>query len=253
MLDDAEHAVGSVYECSPAPDRERLERLRRLGVATVSASLGGPLARQRLLDGHGLFRIAGTGTIVGPALTIWNPPGSVRMNLTAQEMARPGDVVVVSADRDTAQWGEVASTLATAKGVEGAIVDGVVRDVDRIRELNFSTWGARIFASQGFRSAAGLINVPVTVQGLLVRPGDIIIADSDGVFALPQALLDRAIELGERKHATEERILESVRRGVIPDEMRQPFEMNAEDLGQFTGALHPMGRPYSADGVTVTA
>jgi len=240
VLDGYEFVPGSIFELPPAPDPGLVERAAHLGVAAISAATGGPLARQRLLDAHGLVRICG-GAIAGPALTIWEPMGSVKMNLPALEMARPGDVVVISADRDTAQWGEVASTLASAKGLAGAIVDGVVRDIDRIREIGFPTWGARIFASQGFRGALGLVNVPVNVQGLLVRPGDIVIADGDGIFAIPPTLLKRAVEAGERKHVSEEVILESVRKGIIPDAMRVPFELTPEEGDLFHGDFKHTG------------
>jgi 4-hydroxy-4-methyl-2-oxoglutarate aldolase len=240
VLDECEYVPGSIFDLPPAPDADLLQRAAKLGVSAVSAAMGGPMARQRLIDGHGLARIAGEGAIAGPALTIWEPMGSVKMNLPALELARPGDVIVISADRDTAQWGEVASTLASALGVVGAVVDGVVRDIDRIREMGFSTWGARIFASQGFRGASGLVNVPVNLQGLLIRPGDVVLADGDGIFAIPPKLLQRAVEAGERKHEVEERILASVSKGIIPDEMRKPFEITPEEGDLYQGAPRRM-------------
>jgi 4-hydroxy-4-methyl-2-oxoglutarate aldolase len=247
VLDGREYVPGSIFDLPDPPDADLVARAAKLGVSAISAAMGGPLARQRLLDGHGLVRLAGEGAIAGPALTIWEPMGSVKMNLPALEMARPGDVIVISADRDTAQWGEVASTLASAKGLVGAVVDGVVRDVDQIRKIGFSTWGARIFASQGFRSALGLVNVPVNVQGLLVRPGDIVIADSDGIFCVPADLLQRAVEAGERKHAVEEKILASVRKGVIPDEMRVPFELTPAEGDLYHGEFRYIGRLAADD------
>lgn len=237
MLDGAFYQPGSIYRMPERPEREKMKRLADIGVAGVSAATAGPLARQRLIDAHSIPRIVGNGAIAGPAVTVWNPPGSVRMNIAAIETATAGDVIVISADKDTAQWGEIASTIAKGRGLAGAIVDGVVRDVDRIRELSFPTWGARIFASQGFRKEAGLVNAPVCVKGLIVRAGDIVVADGDGIFSFPSALLDAVLEKAEKKFEQEEIILQAVADGEIPPQMRVPFEISPVMGDAFAGEL----------------
>jgi 4-hydroxy-4-methyl-2-oxoglutarate aldolase len=201
MLDGEIYGRGHIGPRLAGPASAEVDRLARLGVATISSALAGPETAQRLLDGHQFVRVAGSGAVAGGAVTVWNPPGSNRMTFPALATAEPGDILVISGDQATAAWGEVAATLAKARGLAGVLLDGALRDLERVAEIGLPTWTSRIWAGQGFRAEPGMANVPVTVRGLLVRPGDVLVIDDDGVLALPGSLVGLALQRGEAKAA----------------------------------------------------
>jgi 4-hydroxy-4-methyl-2-oxoglutarate aldolase len=102
-----------------------------------------------------------------------------------------------------ALWGDVACTFAVKKGIAGVVADGAVRDVEALRELDFPVWATAISPEHPEKRGPGCVNVPVVVDGVLVEPGDVIVADDDGVLVIPQAQLKRAVE-GARERANKE-------------------------------------------------
>jgi len=131
--------------------------------------------------------------MVGTAVTVRANPGDWSKPVQAIDVAEPGQVVVVdTAGRGPAIWGELATHSAMHKGLTGVVVDGAIRDTAGIRALNFPAFSRRVLSNAGDPKGSGQINVPVTIGGLLVEPGDWVIGDDDGVMFVPN---DRAAEM----------------------------------------------------------
>jgi 4-hydroxy-4-methyl-2-oxoglutarate aldolase len=245
MLEGFDIAPGTIFDPGPRQPVEAMEVFRRVGVSNVASALGGPVAQQRLLDAHAIPRWSGSGVVVGSAVTVWHPPGSNGMLTAALDLIQPGDVLVVSGPTDVAQWGDIATTVATRKQVAGAVLDGAVRDLDRIREMGFSLWGSRVFAGQGYRKDAGFVNVPILVKGLLVHPDDVIVADSDGILSIPSALVGLAHARAAAREQLEQTIVTEARDGKSPSR-RPNFEIAPDLLTQFTGSSKKAGLTWKA-------
>ena len=191
----------------PAP-AEALATLERIGLATASSALPPMVLRARVLDGHAFHRIGGRGAIAGTVVTAWNVWGRSPLNAKLFEMLRPGDVLVVAGDTSRALWGDVATHRAMRREVRAAIVDGCVRDVDAVAATGFSVWAARIFVGEGSRTGGpGAINVPLTIRGLSVEPGDVVVADGDGIGFLPRAMLDEIVAAAEDREREDRRVI----------------------------------------------
>jgi 4-hydroxy-4-methyl-2-oxoglutarate aldolase len=130
----------------------------------------------------------------------------------ALNVAARGQILVLANGGGTqgALWGDVACTFAAHKGIAGVVADGPVRDIDALREMDFPVWATSISPSHPEKRGPGSVNVPIVVDGVLVEPGDVIVADGDGVLAIPQAHLARTLkgarQRAEREIAIRERI-----------------------------------------------
>jgi 4-hydroxy-4-methyl-2-oxoglutarate aldolase len=244
VLDGQELVPGTVFDSSPSVEVEVLSLFAEVGVANVASALGGPLARQRLLDAHALPRVAGTGAVAGTAVTVWNPAGSNGMLIYALRMLRAGDFLVVDGCHETAQWGDVAATMAVARGAVAAAVDGAVRDLERIREMPFSLWGARVYALQGFRKDRGFVNAPVAVGGMIVRPGDVVLGDSDGLLSIPRGLVTQAFERAKARQAVEKEEIERANSVETMTPNDKKFEISAELEELLTGEVTYAGKTW---------
>ena len=127
-------------------------------------------------------------TIAGPAVTAYCAPGDNLMMHRALYLARPGDVLVVvcAAPTSGAQWGDVATRYALQLGLAGVIVHGSVRDTDTVRSLGFPVWSTHVSSIHPDKSGHGSVNAPVVCDGVLVTPGDLVVADGDGVVRVPK-------------------------------------------------------------------
>lgn len=161
-----------------------------MGVAGRSALMG---PRMRPLR-EGQPRIA------GPAVTAYCWPGDNLMMHRALYLAQPGDVLVVvsQAELSGAQWGDLATRYALQKGLAGVVVQGCVRDIDQVRELGLPVWSTSIWPIHPDKGGHGSVNAPVVCEGVLVRPGDLIVADGDAVICVPR---DGAADVLAAAHA----------------------------------------------------
>jgi 4-hydroxy-4-methyl-2-oxoglutarate aldolase len=176
----AHYVVRSVDRADP----ETVTALRAAGVATAHEAAGrtgllGPAIRPRQ-DGA---------VIAGSAITVSCHPGDNLMIHAAVEVCRPGDVLVVTTTSPSTDgmFGELLATSLHARGVLGIVIDAGIRDLAELRELGFPVWSRAVHAQGTVKASPGSVNVPVVAAGQLVRPGDIVVADDDGVLALPAA------------------------------------------------------------------
>jgi 4-hydroxy-4-methyl-2-oxoglutarate aldolase len=160
--------------------------------------------------------LAPTMRLAGPALTIDVRPGDNLMIHAAMALARPGDVLVIDGkgDESCALMGEIMVSQCMAIGIAGVIVYGAVRDTEAIRELGFPMYAIGANPNGPSKLVPGRINWPVSVGGVTVQPGDLVVADGDGVVVVEPAKVPAVLRLAEKKLADETARLEGIRSGA---------------------------------------
>lgn len=141
----------------------------------------------------------------GPALTVEVRPGDNLMIHAALAVARPGDVIVVDGkgDLSSALMGEIMSQQAVALGVVAVVIDGAVRDAEAIRELGFPMFAAGLNPNGPTKNIAGRLNHPISIGGVTVRPGDLVVGDGDGVTVIEREKAAALLPLAAEKVASE--------------------------------------------------
>ena len=175
-----------VYVKRRLPDASIVEAARKLAAAPVADCMG------RLSAMHPEIRLMSPRTgrrMVGVALTVKSRSGDNLMIHKALNMAQPGDVIVVgtSGDRSRAVMGEVMFSYAKFKKLEGLVIDAPIRDVDCLEELGLPVYATGTTPGGPYKEGPGEINVPISCGGVSIHPGDIILADSDGIIVIPSA------------------------------------------------------------------
>jgi 4-hydroxy-4-methyl-2-oxoglutarate aldolase len=185
----------------PRDGSATVEALGELGVATAHEAIG----RSGLLGSH-LRPLWPGARAAGTAVTVLCPPGDNLMVHVAVEQVGRGDVLVIATDPpcDDGLVGELLATALQARGVRGLVVDAGVRDVAALRAMRLPVWSRSVSAQGTAKAAAGSVNTPVSIAGTLVRPGDVIVADDDGVVCVPRDAAAAAAAAG-RARAERER------------------------------------------------
>jgi regulator of RNase E activity RraA len=167
---------------------------------------------------------------VGPALTVRLEPGNQVDCLDALSVAQSGDVIVVDAagETETSIWGGLMSGLCKMKGVVGAVIDGAMRDTDETRDLGFFIFAKAIVPRSTHTPYSGRmepieINVPIQCAGVLVNPGDIVLADEIGVTVVPLEQAAEVLEQARALAAQEERTRAKIREGKTVEELLAEF------------------------------
>ena len=195
----------------PLPDPALVAEAAKYALADLHESLGAVQGRMALMSSRMRPLLQGR-RISGAAVTSYNFPGDNLMIHLALNVAARGQILVLANGGGTqgALWGDVACTFSAHKGIAGVVADGPVRDIDALREMDFPVWATSISPSHPEKRGPGSVNVPIVVDGVLVEPGDVIVADGDGVLAIPQAHLARTLkgarQRAEREIAIRERI-----------------------------------------------
>jgi len=192
------------YAKIPRIDRALIERASRNSVADLHEGLGAIAGRRHLLS-HAMRPVWTGAKTCGQAVTCYNYPGDNLLLHIAAKLAEPGDVIVATngGSAQGALWGDMITYYAQGKGIAGAVVDGAVRDTGRVREMGFPVFSTAISVSHPEKRGPGSANVPVVVAGVTVNPGDLIVADDDGVLAIPPELVESAVENAEARAAKE--------------------------------------------------
>ena len=167
---------------------------------------------------------------VGVALTVKLYPGDLVDCLDALKVAGEGDVIVVDAcgDTETSIWGGLMAGLCQQKGVVGAVVDGAIRDTDEIKALGFPICTRAIVPRSTHSPYSGRmepieVNVPITCGGVLVNPGDIVLADEIGVVVVPQEEAGEVLERARTQAAQEEETRKRIQEGKTVEELLREF------------------------------
>ncbi|MFG3109488.1 4-carboxy-4-hydroxy-2-oxoadipate aldolase/oxaloacetate decarboxylase [Streptomyces tendae] len=190
---------GVVVTNPPKAAAEDVEALAAYGVATVSEAMG----RTGLL-GPGIRPVQQGVRVAGTAVTVLSWPGDNLMIHAAVEQCAEGDVLVVTTTSPSTDglFGELFATALQRRGVRGIVINTGIRDTQELREMGFAAWSRAVSAQGTVKATGGSVNVPIAVDGQVIRPGDVIVADDDGVVVVPR---ERARQVAEASEAREQK------------------------------------------------